>query len=98
MRDLLPCLKCGSEIIGLEVLYTSNGRPEPMHYTCKNGHAWDEWYDSESEAAEAWNTRPGYKWKTFEEWKLVLNAMGLSVKDEHPEDIWNAAREMKEEK
>ena len=43
------------------------------------------------------NTRPGYEWKTFEEWKLVLNAMGLSVKDEHPEDIWNAAREMKEE-
>lgn len=25
---------------------------------CENGHAWDEWLDTEQEAVEAWNEEP----------------------------------------
>ena len=38
------------------------------------------------------NTRPGYKWKTFEEWWKSLSYVGIAMTRE----VWAAAREMKE--
>lgn len=92
MSDLLPCLKCGSKIIGLEFLHNSSGHPEPMRYTCKNGHAWDEWHDLEKEAAIAWNTRLEYKWKTCDEWEEQTTEWERDGREE----AFSAAREMKE--
>jgi hypothetical protein len=47
------CKRCGAT----PTIETYDGR-EYFRVKCENGHAWDEWLDTEEEAIEAWNEEP----------------------------------------
>jgi len=56
MSRILPCLRCGSAKVKVKVCEWDDSKT--MRCECENGHAWDEWLDTEAEAIAAWNERP----------------------------------------
>lgn len=54
-----PCLRCGSSKTRLEYFSRDDDCENGCRIICENGHAWDEWLDTEEEAIAAWNEKPG---------------------------------------
>ena len=55
---LRPCLRCGNQDIEVEEWYCGDNSVPFFRYGCKNGHTWDEWFDTKEEAENAWNEIP----------------------------------------
>lgn len=73
MPKILPCLRCGSDKVKVKACEWDDSKT--MRCECENGHAWDEWLDTEDQAIVAWNERPIW----------VMTSAKLNIKNEFSE-------------
>ena len=58
MPKMLPCLRCGSNIVEIKEWYCGDNAEPYYRCQCALEHEWDEWHDTKDKAIAAWNERP----------------------------------------